>query len=146
EGVRQHLAPGEVTKNGNCQGNRRIKVGSGNLPGNVNAHRDSQSPSQSDIGVAAVDHFGRVAGGKEYHHGDNAGSKQDQHERSEKLGKQLRDESAFFVHYSAPVSNFKAPSSLAMNILRGNCISSTPPAGDRNRTLPSWAQRQPRFR
>ena len=65
-------------------------MGARHFPRDVNSHGHTQSPAQGDIGVAAMNHFSRMSGGKQNHHGDDTGAKQDQYEGAEKFGNQFR--------------------------------------------------------
>ena len=47
----------ETAKDGQRQRHRWVKVRPGNLSGNVDPHRDRQSPAQRDIGIAAMNQF-----------------------------------------------------------------------------------------
>ncbi len=92
DGIGQDLAPGESAEHCQGQGDGGIQMRARDLAGNVDAHGDGESPSQSDVGVAAVDYFAGSLRRKEHNHGDDSGSQQDQHEGSQKFGDQLGEQ------------------------------------------------------
>ena len=69
-----------------------------NFSGDVNSHGHGESPTQSDVGVAAVNGGRRSVRGKQNDHGDHARAEENQDEGSEELGNQLGCQGGLLVH------------------------------------------------
>src|SRR5579884_2684472 len=94
--VGHNFAPGEIPEDGERQSDSGVQMGSRNPACHINAHSDSQSPAQSDIGVPAVDNLAGDAGAEQRDHGDDAGAEKDQDHRAEKLGNQFASQASRF--------------------------------------------------
>jgi hypothetical protein len=93
--VRYDLAPGKSAENSQGNGYSGVQVRSGNLACHVNAHRDSETPTQSNVGEAAMNRFSRIVRRKQNDHRHNPGAKQNEHKRPEKFRDEFSHQSRF---------------------------------------------------
>ena len=91
DGIRHDFAPGKITKDREGEGDGGIEMAAGNFSRDVDSHRDGESPSQSDVGVAAMNGCRGIICGKQHDHGDDARAEENQDEGSEELGDQFGD-------------------------------------------------------
>ncbi len=90
DGIGQDLAPGEAAEHRERQSHGGVQMRSRYLAGDINSHRDCESPAQSDVGEAAVNGFAGVLRGKEHDHGDDSGAEQNQHKGAQEFRDQFR--------------------------------------------------------
>jgi len=84
--IRQDLAPGELAMNGERNGDGWIQVRTGNAPGDIDAHGDSESPGE----VNGDDVSGSASAEDDL--GDNTGAECDQDEGAKELGGEFASE------------------------------------------------------
>ncbi len=63
-GIRYDFAPGKITKDREGERDSGIEMAAGNFPGDVDPHGDGESPSQSNVGVAAMNGCRGIISGK----------------------------------------------------------------------------------
>ncbi len=90
-------------------------MASGNFSRHVNSHSDGESPTQSDIGVAAMNGCRWIICRKQNDHGDDARAEENEDEGSEELGDQFGNQCWWLVHSGDSISEvcFRTASSLA---------------------------------